>query len=365
MAEDPRFKRRRDARHQGDPQGRERQAPHRLGRPVRPMRGDGRFDSAPTGVVKRVGVEPVDDDGVPVDINMVRRDDALIEALAAGGSVNTTDDAEFELASLLADWRDEIVDAPIPASPTVDEILAASAEPDRRAARRRRRFAVIAGAAAAAVALAGVSTVFVRGAEPGDRLWSAKEVMFAQAASQTLATSEAKAQIGSARTALDSGDTEAVSAALAEAKQRAAAVTDTATKDRLEQQIRALAERAGVPTPGASPHPSASGAPTTPTSVTVTSSVNPTIMLEPPTSTGHSTPTSTVGPTTSGTTTVPSATATSGPATTTAPSGEATTTAAPTATSAASRTTTTAITTTTEPPSATRVTTTTTTTAPG
>ncbi|MGV7636706.1 anti-sigma-D factor RsdA, partial [Mycobacterium kansasii] len=55
----------------------------------------------------------------------------LIEALAAGGAVTTADQSEFALASLLADWRDEIVTTPVPAGPTVDELLAAT-EPARR-----------------------------------------------------------------------------------------------------------------------------------------------------------------------------------------------------------------------------------------
>ena len=51
------------------------------------------------------------------------------EALAAGGAVTTADQSEFALASLLADWRDEIVTTPVPAGPTVDELLAATVIP--------------------------------------------------------------------------------------------------------------------------------------------------------------------------------------------------------------------------------------------
>ncbi|RDB47408.1 anti-sigma-D factor RsdA, partial [Tsukamurella tyrosinosolvens] len=111
-----------------DPHDPENTAAHRLGPPIRPMR-----PGAPRGIgADDTGfIDRVTDDGAPVDVAAVRRDDDLIEALAAGGAVTTADQSEFALASLLADWRDEIVTTPVPAGPTVDELLAAT-EPARR-----------------------------------------------------------------------------------------------------------------------------------------------------------------------------------------------------------------------------------------
>ncbi|WP_415848734.1 anti-sigma-D factor RsdA, partial [Tsukamurella ocularis] len=115
-----------------DPHDPERTAAHRLGPPIRPMRPGAPRDlgSDDTGFIDRVT-----DDGAPVDVAAVRRDDDLIEALAAGGAVTTADQTEFALASLLADWRDEIVTTPVPAGPSVDELVAASG-----AGRRTRGF---------------------------------------------------------------------------------------------------------------------------------------------------------------------------------------------------------------------------------
>ncbi|KXO95631.1 Uncharacterised protein (plasmid) [Tsukamurella tyrosinosolvens] len=348
-----------------DPHDPENTAAHRLGPPIRPMR-----PGAPRGIgADDTGfIDRVTDDGAPVDVAAVRRDDDLIEALAAGGAVTTADQSEFALASLLADWRDEIVTTPVPAGPTVDELLAAT-EPARRTrgfrparpatpppapavgapsgdgagdvtpigdapSRRGRRFGLVAGAAAAAVAILGGGTVLVNSASPGDgALWSVKEVVFSDAASQTIATSEAKAQLESANNAIESSNQAEAQAALVSARQQAAKVKNEKDRAALEERIRAAEARAGLPvgstdlpTSTRPTTPSASVPPTSTTEPTVTIPTEPTRPTYPtrpttPTTTTpdptSTTPTTTTPTTTTPTTTTPTTTTTTAPTTTT------------------------------------------------
>ncbi|GAB3129208.1 hypothetical protein GCM10027289_10850 [Tsukamurella serpentis] len=327
----------------GVPYDPEQTAAHRLGPPIRPMRpGEPRdFRSADTGHMGRPG-----EDSAPVDVAAVRRDDHLIEALAAGGAVNTADNAEFELASLLADWRDEIVSSPVPAGPSVDEVVAAQAAAasgavpglDGARSRKQRRFGLIAGGAAAALALLGGGAL-VSSADPGDgALWSVKEVVFSDSASQTLASAEANSQIQAADEQISAKNQSAAKSALTKAREQAAKVKSEKERKALEEKIRAAEARAGLPVEPAPGESSVSQIPSTaPVSTTTTSIPAVDLQKAPVKPTG-----TTTTPTT--TTTTPSRTTTTTPSTT--PS-RTTTTPPPSATS----TTPPVTTTTTTPPS--------------
>ncbi|NMD57497.1 MULTISPECIES: anti-sigma-D factor RsdA [Tsukamurella] len=354
-----------------DPNDSERTAAHRLGPPMRPMRPGAprELGADDTGFVDRVT-----DDGAPVDVAAVRRDDDLIEALAAGGAVTTADRTEFALASLLADWRDEIVTTPVPSGPSIDAMLAATEtgrrgrgfRPSRPArpvspppapaaggapsddgdgdvtpigdapSRRGRRFGLVAGAAAAAVAILGGGTVLVNSASPGDgALWSVKEVVFSDAASQTLATSEANEQLENADREIDASNQSAAQSALVSARQQAAKVKNEKDRAALEERIRAAEARAGLPVGSTDlptstrPVPSPSVPPTTPepTTTVPVPTTEPTRPTTPrPTSPTTTVPTTTPEPTT---TTTPSPTSTTTPPTTTT---SATSTTEPTTT---------------------------------
>ncbi|KXO96358.1 anti-sigma-D factor RsdA [Tsukamurella pseudospumae] len=366
-----------------DPQDPERTATHRLGPPMRPMRPGGPrdFRDGDTGFVDRVT-----DDGAPVDVAAVRRDDDLIEALAAGGAVTTADQTEFTLASLLADWRDEIVTTPVPSGPSIDEIVAAtgggrrgrgmrSARPTRPVppppaplvggtpdgapeapsgdgdvtdianapSRRNRRFGLIAGSAAAAVAIIGGGGVLVNSADPGDgALWSVKEVVFSDAASQTVATSEAKAQIAKADEEISGSNQAAAQTALVSARQQAAKVKNAKDRAALEERIRAAEARAGLPV-GSTDLPTS--APSTPSAPPTSPSTVPTT---PPTTVPYPTILDTPVPTTRPTTPRPTPTTTR--PTTTEPTTTEPTTTEPTTTATTVTTTTPPATTTTTPP---------------
>lgn len=342
MADD---EKRRGAEHgRFDPNDPERTAAHRLGPPMRPMRPGAPRDigAADTGFVDRVT-----DDGAPVDVAAVRRDDDLIEALAAGGAVSTADRTEFALASLLADWRDEIVTTPVPSGPSVDEMVAATAKGRRgrgfrtprgavppapavgapsgdgdggvttigdAPSRRSRRFTLVAGTAAAAAAIIGGGAVLVNSANPGDgALWSVKEVVFSDAASQTLATSQANAQIAKADEEINGNDRAAAQSALVNARQQAAKVKNDKDRAALEERIRAAELRAGLPV-GSTDLPTSTTRPAPSPSVPPTSPAEPTVTIPtttvPTYPTRPTTPTTTVPTTTVPTTTVPTTTAT-------------------------------------------------------
>ncbi|PXX66494.1 anti-sigma-D factor RsdA-like protein [Nocardia tenerifensis] len=138
------------------------------------------------------------EDTGPIDIAAVRRDDALIEAIASDGPVRTDSAEEYQLAALLADWRAELVSPPMPAAPDLDAVVAAvnqeiGARQVRHEAhsgsspRRLRLVRPLLGAAAALALIFGGVTAFSYGSEPGDPLWKVKEVVFSQAAQSTVA----------------------------------------------------------------------------------------------------------------------------------------------------------------------------------
>ncbi|MEV6321451.1 anti-sigma-D factor RsdA [Nocardia sp. NPDC051787] len=133
-------------------------------------------------------------DSGPVDIAAVRRDDALIDAIASDGPVHTDSAEEYQLATLLADWRAELVAPPMPAEPDLDAIVAAvNQEIGARQARigahtggRLRLLRPIMGTAAALALVIGGMTAFSYNAEPGDPLWRVKEVVFSEQAQTTV-----------------------------------------------------------------------------------------------------------------------------------------------------------------------------------
>lgn len=194
------------------------------------------------------------EDAGPVDIAAVHRDDALLDAIAGGGPVSTTDaegawgvgelSAEDEaLATLLADWRAEMVAEPAVALPTLDTVVAAL--DDEVAARRMRHrmrtgnrlrlVRPLAGTAAAVALVIGGMTAFSYAAEPGDPLWRVKEVVFSEQA-QTTVAQRADADLTTAQTSLQQGDTQGASARLQSASSSTNEVQDQDKKQSLVQR---------------------------------------------------------------------------------------------------------------------------------
>ncbi|MBY6365747.1 anti-sigma-D factor RsdA [Rhodococcoides corynebacterioides] len=194
-----------------------------------------------------------DDEDTPVDLMAVRRDDALIEAIAGHGPVATADADEYRLAALLAEWREDIVSTPMPAGPSLDEVQAAmdrerDGAADRGRARSRlRMLRPVVGAAAAVAFLAGGVSAVSFGAEPGDPLWKVKEVVFTQEAESTAARVDTTSALQNVETALARGDADQARTLLAEAATRTPAVRDEQQRaellgwwTRLNQQLSTL-----------------------------------------------------------------------------------------------------------------------------
>ncbi|WP_238586416.1 anti-sigma-D factor RsdA [Rhodococcus rhodochrous] len=190
------------------------------------------------------------DDGTPVDIAAVRRDDALIDAISGDGPVPTETTEEYELATLLAGWRAEILADPLPPEPDLDEIVAAVnreigardalAERRSRSRTQLRLIRPIAGAAALIAIAVGGATAVSYQAEPGDPLWSVKQVVFSEQAESTVARIDTTSTLQEAEQRLAVGDTEGAQELIQSAQQRSGSVTDPGQRDQLGDWVQRL-----------------------------------------------------------------------------------------------------------------------------
>lgn len=251
-------------------------------------RGDwkARRDSRDTGPY----AEGSGGDTGPVDIVAVRRDDALIDAIASEGPVQTESAEETQLAALLADWRAEIIAPPLPDAPDLDTVVAAvnqeigarQARISARTGGRLRLLRPIAGAAAAVALVAGGMTAFSYAAEPGDPLWRVKEVVFSEQAQSTV-VQRADDDMAAAQTLIEQGNPEQARARLEQASTNATQVDDPAKRDvllerwqQLLAELRRISPEAAqrlehaVPPPG-----SQQQTPTSPPSVSETTRPSP------------------------------------------------------------------------------------------
>lgn len=168
----------------------------------------------------------------PVDVGAVRRDDALIDAIAAGGSVPTDTREQYEIALLLTGWRNSIVSEPMPAGPTLDQALAAVT--GSKASSRVRLLRPIAGAAAAVAVVLGGATILSYDAEPGDPLWGVKSVVFSTQADSTVAKIDTQSQLEQAERLIAEGNDQEARSVLATAAERASSVRDSGQRSELE-----------------------------------------------------------------------------------------------------------------------------------
>ncbi|MEU8896947.1 anti-sigma-D factor RsdA [Nocardia sp. NPDC048505] len=188
-------------------------------------------------------------EGGPVDIAAVRRDDALIEAISSNGPVQTDSEQEYQLATLLADWRAELLAPPLPSSPDLDTVVAAVNQEigSRKAAgvgrnsRHLRLVRPLLGTAAAMALVFGGITAFSYSAEPGNPLWKVKEVVFSEQA-QTTVVNRADGQLGEAEQALQQSNPTQAAAQLNKAKEALTQVSDEGKKAELESNWKQLVE---------------------------------------------------------------------------------------------------------------------------
>lgn len=193
----------------------------------------GSHDSGPSAA------EDAGDSG-PVDIAAVRSDDALIDAIASNGPVHTDSPEEFQLASLLADWRADLLAEPMPAGPDLDTVFAAvnqeiGARQVRVGASSRGRLRLvrpILGAAAALAVVFGGITAFSYSAAPGDPLWRVKEVVFSEQAQSTV-VQHADDDLVAAQNLIAAGDNEQARVRLEKASATASQVNDSDKREDL------------------------------------------------------------------------------------------------------------------------------------
>jgi hypothetical protein len=208
----------------------------------------------------------------PFDLDMIRADDALLDALGRGESVEHSD----SLGTLLTAWRADLVAEapqtspirpaqPVDAGAQAEAILGnaqqRAAQPDVRISRRAR----IAVAAAAIAAIAGGTAAAAASATPGSPLWSISQVIY-PARADRVAAADALAQ---ARRAIDSRNFERARQALDQAQTLISRVHDTRQAARLRvelQEVRQLLLSATAssvlpPTSTAAPVPLSSASP--------------------------------------------------------------------------------------------------------
>ncbi|PBC57550.1 anti-sigma-D factor RsdA [Rhodococcus sp. ACPA1] len=202
-------------------------------------------------------------DDAPVNVAAVRRDDALIDAIAGGGPVATDSPEQYELALLLTNWRADIVATPMPTGPLLDDVIAAIDASDARSARsaargKLRLLRPIAGAAAAIAVVMGGATIFSYNAAPGDPLWSVKSVVFSQQADSTVAQIDTTSQLQEAERLIAAGDAEAAKNLLEGAAGRAGGVRDADMRNELDvwrAKLAAEVEKIAPTTPPATTTP--------------------------------------------------------------------------------------------------------------
>ncbi|WP_132993978.1 anti-sigma-D factor RsdA [Gordonia zhaorongruii] len=149
--------------------------------------------------------DPFDPQSDPIDVGAVNRDDAFIEDLAAGRAAEVTGVDDYEVASLITAWRSDALSAPIPAEPTLAQVDDAMAVRNARGS-LSRRLRIVSGAAAILAVFGAGLMVMSEGAEPGDALWSVKQVVFADEAQQTQARVNVEGNLKAAEEAFAAGD---------------------------------------------------------------------------------------------------------------------------------------------------------------
>ncbi|MBM7366767.1 anti-sigma-D factor RsdA [Gordonia hydrophobica] len=224
------------------------------------------------------------DDGVtsgPIDVGAVRRDDAFLDDLAAGRAAQVADSAEYELAGMIAQWRADSISSPIPTTPTVADIEAAITRANQRERRGglSRRLRIVSGAAAILAVVGAGLLVVSEGSQPGDPLWSVKQVVFADQAKQTQARVDVESNIEAAKEALATGDVVKANDLINQAEKDIGPIQDKAEAADLRELIESIREQ----NPGKL-IPTLSSLPSIPTTVLPTEETpDPTVMMQSPT----------------------------------------------------------------------------------
>lgn len=200
-----------------------------------------------------------DDERVdPLDLMAIRADDELLDALASGdasfggygsGGFESGDlDGGFrddqQMLAMLAAWRDEVVDEPIPELLSTEQASEAIVAGQRSAYPKRRLMPVAAAAAAVVLGMSGVA-IGAGAAEPGDALWGVSKTLDGDRAESKEAAQRVSVALASVQQALDQGRVNDAQATLASIVPELDKVTDEETKRQLSSKQANLTESAG------------------------------------------------------------------------------------------------------------------------
>lgn len=199
------------------------------------------------------------------DLDVIRGDEALLDALGHGETVEPSD----SLATLLTGWRADLVAEPpqtSPIRPAQPDVAGAQPETTPSNAQRRAtqphvritRRARIAAAAAVIAAIAGGTAAAAATATPGSPLWPVSQVIY-PARADRIAAEDALAQ---ARRAIDNRNFERARQALDQARALISRVHDPRQAAHLREELQQVTQRlVNAATPNIPPPPTSTAAP--------------------------------------------------------------------------------------------------------
>ena len=138
-------------------------------------------------------------------LNDINRVDRFLDALGSKETAYSTDHAEAELAFLLADWRDDIRDAPVTA-PVTTRDAAIALRGGLTSRKRSRTSLALVGSVAAAVLCIGGFGAAVLGSGPGDPFYGMRTTMFGQEQVRNEQVTLASQQLQQVQQLIDQGD---------------------------------------------------------------------------------------------------------------------------------------------------------------
>lgn len=146
-----------------------------------------------------------------VDLEAMRSDDALLDALGDSDPKVADELGDAELNAVLLSWSREVDSEAMPELVDVDTartVITRANESYRKSVseRRMRMFVPVAAAAAVLAVAFGGTTVAARDAQPGDALWGLTKVFYADKAGSVEASYTVQADFKRARDALNRGE---------------------------------------------------------------------------------------------------------------------------------------------------------------
>lgn len=213
------------------------------------------------------------DNGRTPDLDAITRSDRLLDALAAGESVNGGDAGDRALHTLMAGWRDELRWPPATGLVAENQAVAALEqgrhEAGNRAPQRGRGFALVGTVAATVLGIGGFGAVLST-AQPGDALYGLRSTLFGEPPSvrDDQVVLAAQTEFAKVQQLIDTGQWDQAKDALAGANDAVQQVNDTGRKQDLVDQWNQLNVKVEKQDPAATLPPSPASDPAVPPGLT-------------------------------------------------------------------------------------------------